>query len=346
MRVLVCPDKYRGTATGLEAAAAMQRGLNGVSAQLLPLADGGEGTLDALAAAGGTFRTTTVTGPLGQPVDAKWLMWKRKAFIEMARASGLMLAGGRTGNDALGATTFGTGQLIAAAIAEGAISITVTLGGSATTDGGLGALQALIPHSRLAGTRLVAACDVETRFIDAAKVFGPQKGASPAQVALLTRRLEQLADRYFEERGVDIRDVVGSGAAGGLAGALVSIGAEIVSGFQCVAESVGFYEALGKLDERFDLVITGEGFLDAESFNGKVVGGVCEAAVQRRLPVLIVAGGIDDDLVDELPIGHLGSEAKHLVKAVSLVEAFGLDRAMTDTSNCIELAVRHHRERR
>jgi glycerate 2-kinase len=335
VHVLACPDKFRGTATGLEAAAAIGRAVRLIDAQnsvtILPLADGGEGTLDAIAAAGGSIRRTIVTGPLGVAVEAEWLMWGSSAFIEMSRASGLLLAGGRDGNDALRATTRGTGELIAAAIAEGATAITVTLGGSATTDGGLGALDALQPLARLSRVRLTVACDVETTFVDAARVFGPQKGASPAQVALLTGRLEQLADRFQRERGVDVRELAGTGAAGGLAGALVSVGAQLVSGFQCVAEVVGFEEALGRADR----VITGEGFLDAESFHGKVVGSVCEAALQLEKPVLIVAGGVEEGLVESgLPI-----ERPDLVTVVSLAEQFGLDHSMEATSACIEAAV-------
>ncbi len=335
MHVLACPDKFRGTATGLEAAAAIGRAIRLIDPQhtvtLLPLADGGEGTLEAIAAAGGSLRRTTVTGPLGAAVEAEWLMWGSSAFIEMARASGLLLAGGRSGNDALAATTAGTGELIAAAIAEGATSITVTLGGSATTDGGLGALDALEPLSRLSRVRLTVACDVDTTFVDAARVFGPQKGASPPQVGLLSRRLEQLADRFQRERGVDVRDMPGTGAAGGLAGGLVSVGARLVSGFQCVAEVVGFEEALAAADR----VITGEGFLDAESFHGKVVGSVCEAALGQEKPVLIVAGGVEEGLVEAgLPV-----ERADLVTVVSLAEQFGLDRSMEATTACIEAAI-------
>jgi glycerate 2-kinase len=334
-RVLACPDKFRGTATGLQAATAIARAVvaSGCSATVLPLADGGEGTLDALAAAGGRFRTTTVTGPLGTPIEAQWLLWGRKAYIEMARASGLLLAGGREGNRPLDATTFGTGELIAAAVAEGATTITVTLGGSATTDGGLGALDALARLSRMGGVKLVVACDVDTPFEDAARIFGPQKGASSAEVELLTRRLALLADRYLHDHGVDVRGVRGTGAAGGLAGALVAIGAELVSGFTCVAEAIGFPEAL----ETTDLVVTGEGYLDTESFNGKVVGGVCERAIEKEVPVLIVAGNVEIGLEDRWPIGR-----RDLVTVVSLVGQFGLDRAMADTQTCIESVVLEH----
>ncbi len=335
MRVIACPDKFRGTATGLQAAVAIGRGVGTrADVMLLPLADGGEGTLDALAAAGGTFRRVPVHGPLGELIEVEFLMWGHHAFIEMARASGLLLVGGGEKNDPMRASTFGTGELIAAAIAEGATTITVTLGGSATTDGGLGALEALQPLSRLAGVKLNVACDVETLFVDAARAFGPQKGASPAQVELLTRRLALLADRYQSERGVDVRHQPGTGAAGGLAGGLVSIGASLLSGFQCVAEAVGFTEVVDSLRPD-DLLITGEGFLDEESFHGKVVGSVCLAAGRRGVPVLVVAGGVEDGLVSRgLPV-DVGSR----VSVVCLVERFGETAAMTDTTRCIETAV-------
>ena len=217
---------------------------NNWDAVVMPMADGGEGTLEALHANGGVLQTTTVTGPLGQPVDAVWLLRGRTAFIEMARASGLALVGGPEGNRALDATTYGTGQLLNAALAAGVKRIVVALGGSATTDGGLGALEAMAPLARFRGTELLVACDVETMFVDAAASFGPQKGASPAQVALLRGRLEQLADRYLDERGVDVRLVPGGGAAGGLSGALASLGARTTSGFRFVADEAGLADAI------------------------------------------------------------------------------------------------------
>src|SRR6202011_2178639 len=156
----------------------------------------------------------------------EWLLAGRTAVIEMARASGLLLAGGPDGNDPMNATTRGTGELIAAAPAAGARRIIVGLGGSATTDGGHGALDVL--RDRLRGVELVVACDVTTRFADAAAEFCPQKGASPAQVALLQRRLERLADDYRTTTGVDVSELAGAGAAGGLAGGLATLGATLI----------------------------------------------------------------------------------------------------------------------
>ena len=331
MKILACPDKLRGTCTALEAAAAMARGgrRSGAVTTVVPLADGGEGTLESLAAVGGHMRRTTVSGPLGDPVEAEWLLWDGRAFIEMARASGLELVGGSEGNDALGASTYGTGELIAAAVGAGARTVTIALGGSATTDGGFGALRALEPVARLKGVRLVAACDVTTTFVDAAAVFGPQKGATAAQVNLLTRRLQRLVDLYQREYGLDVSAIAGAGAAGGLAGALVAIGAELRSGFALVADVVNLADRIAEAD----VIITGEGFLDHESFHGKVVGGVCEMAVAAVKPVLVVVGHVLDGLAEP---GALPLREGANVEVVSLVARFGEDRSRLETAACIE----------
>lgn len=317
MRVVAAPDKFKGTATAAEVASAIAAAARecGWDCDEVPMADGGEGTLDVL---GGANRETLVTGPLGDPVRAGWRLARGAAVIEMAAASGLGLAGGPEGNDPMGATTTGTGELITAALDAGATRILVGVGGSATTDGGLGALRAMSPFARLKRCELVVACDVTTTFVDAAEVFAPQKGASPSQVALLTRRLERLAQVYSEEHGIDVRDIPGSGAAGGLAGGLAAVGATLVSGFDAVAEEQG----LEDLVEGADLVVTGEGFLDAQSFEGKVVGGVAEMAGALGVPVLALAGEVFDDAASK-------------VDSVSLVERFGEERALADPISCI-----------
>lgn len=330
MLLVAAPDKFRGTASAAEVAAAVARAAAGAGSgcDVAPVADGGEGTLEAL---GGTARTATVRGPLGDPVRAEWRMQRDgTAVVEMARASGLALVGGAGGNDPLRASTAGTGELIAAALDAGATRVIVGAGGSASTDGGLAALTALNPRRRLhAGTDLVVACDVETLFVDAAEVFAPQKGATPAQVALLRRRLERLAQVYLRDYGVDVRDEPGSGAAGGLAGGLAAAGAELVAGFDVVAEALGLSERV----EQADLVVTGEGTLDAESFEGKAVGGVVDLATAAGVPVLVVAG---DVVAGELP------ELPPSVEVVSLVARFGRDRALADPAGCVEDVVRTH----
>jgi len=319
MRVVAAPDKFKGTASAAEAAQAMcEAALQaGWECDPIPLADGGEGTLEVL---GGPNRNTLVSGPLGDPVRAPWRIRRGQAIIEMAAASGLTLIGEPHKNDPISASTQGTGELISAAVEAGAKKIVVTLGGSATTDGGLGAIQALPPLPRLKGIELVVAVDVTTKFLDAAAVFGPQKGATTAQVKFLRRRLERLAQLYKEEYGVDVTELPGSGAAGGLAGALAAIGAKVVSGFEVVAEEVGLVDALGKAD----LVITGEGFLDAASFQGKVVGGVAAMANDLSVPAVAIAGAVYDEIPPALNL-----------KALSLSALYGKEQAHTDVLGSI-----------
>jgi glycerate kinase len=326
--VVVAPDKMRGTASARELAAAVGRvaSVAGWDCDQVPVADGGEGTLDVL---GGPNRTTTVTGPLGDPVQAAWRLHGRTAVIEMAQASGLALAGGADGNDPVAASSVGTGELVAAAVDAGARRVLVGLGGSATTDGGLGALRALYPLHRLAGVEILALCDVRTSFVDAAPIFAPQKGASTAQVELLRRRLDRLADVYLADHGVDVRTLEGAGAAGGLAGGLGVAGARLVSGFDAVADELDLHDLI----QGADLVVTAEGFLDEQSFEGKVVGGVAEMAAAAGVPCLAVVGEVVEDLTP--PAGGLPPG----LTVVSLVERFGEDRAREDTLACVEAVV-------
>ena len=319
MRILVCPDKFRGTATALAAAQAIAEGVSGVARDimLIPLADGGEGTLAAL---GGFNRVSNVSGPLGDPVKARWRISEGRAVVEMAEASGLLVAGGAEENDPLSATTSGTGELISEARTAGAKRIVIGVGGSASTDGGLGAIRAMEPLVRFSGVDLLVACDVDTRFLEAPSVFGPQKGATKAQIELLERRLRRLSDLYLEEDGTNVTDLQHSGAAGGLAGGLAAIGAQLVNGFKLVAEEVGLEDAISNAD----LVITGEGRLDTESFNGKVVGGVAAMAKERQVPVVALVGSCDPSVV--LPDG---------MTVHSLVENFGPERAYDQTTRCL-----------
>jgi len=313
VHALAAPDKYRGSLPAAAVARALAEGVRscGWSCVELPLADGGEGTLDAL---GGENRSTRVTGPLGEPVVAGWRLEGGVAVVETARASGLALAGGAEGNDPVAATTRGAGELVAAALAAGAERVIVAVGGSATTDGGLGAVDAL--GWRPFEVPVEVACDVRTRFRDAAAVFGPQKGATADQVALLTERLDRLSERYRAELGADIGGLAGAGAAGGLAGGLAALGATIAPGFELVAERVGLADALANAD----LVLTGEGKLDETSLEGKVVGGVLETASARGVAAAVVAGQVG------IAVG---------VPTVSLVERFGEERAWHDTAACI-----------
>ncbi len=275
-----------------------------------PVSDGGEGFCSVL---GGRPRPVTVHGPLGELVESAWfeLDGGATAAVEMAMASGLALAGGEEANDPMRAGTAGVGELIAAAVKAGVRRVLVGMGGSASTDGGWDCLEVLEPHSRLSGVRIEVACDVRTRFIDAAAVFSPQKGATPAQVEMLTRRLERLAQLYLQRYGVDVTGMEGSGAAGGLAGGLAAIGATLTSGFDIVADRIDLADRI----EGADLVITGEGLLDEQSFEGKSVGGVVELAGELGVPVLVVAGDV---------------EGEHAVEYRTLVAEVGEDQAWAD----------------
>jgi glycerate 2-kinase len=326
-RVLVAPDKFRSTASAQAVAAACGRAVAsaGHVPELLPLADGGEGLLEVV---GGSLRTTIVHGPLGGRVAAAWRFLDNSpgkvpatAVIEMAAASGLELVGGATGNDPMAASTQGTGELIEAALDEGAKRIIVGLGGSATTDGGIGALEVIADDVRLQRTELLVACDVTTTFVFAAQVFGPQKGATPAMVGLLGRRLDALAEHYLDRFGIDVRQIPGSGAAGGLGGGLAVLGAKLRSGFELVADLLGLDEAI----ERADLVITGEGRLDVTSFTGKVVGSLRDR----------VAGRCDVACI----VGETTAEALALagdMTVLSLSDRYGGEKARSDAEALIE----------
>jgi glycerate kinase len=331
--VLAAPDAFKGTAPALAIAAAVAAGAGraGWRCDPCPLSDGGEGFADVLAAVGsagptgrrGGWRETPVTGPLGKTVVARWWMADGVAVVESAAASGLPLAGGAEGNDPLSATTRGTGELLMAAASAGARRILVGVGGSATTDGGRGALEAIEDAGGLAGIEVVVACDVETPFVQAAEVFGPQKGATPDQVVELRARLAALAVELRARYGVDVTALSGAGAAGGLAGGLAALGARLVPGFGVVAESVGLIDRLAGSA----LVVTGEGRLDASSWSGKVVGGVVRAAQEGNVPVLVVAGAVG-------PGGLEGAEAG--AEVCSLTERFGEARALGDPAGCVE----------
>ena len=323
VRVLAAPDKFRGTASAGEVAQAIAAAAGNASAACdrAPMADGGEGTLDAL---GGPNRSSVVTGPLGEPVAAPWRLSRGVAVIEMAVASGLAVAGGASRNDPVNATTSGTGELIAEAVEAGAQRVLVAVGGSATTDGGLGALETLPSAARMTGVEMVVACDVRTAFVDAAAVYGPQKGASPAQVELLTRRLRRLAQIYERDFGVDVTAMVGAGAAGGLAGGLAARGASLVNGFEVVADEIGLPERI--LDA--DVVVTGEGRYDTTSLQGKVVGGVAELAARSGTRALAVVGSSDPS-----------ASVPESLELLDLTARFGSERAHADPCTCVREAV-------
>jgi glycerate kinase len=289
--MLVAPDSFKGTFSAPQVAAAVGRGLEaaGRPVDLCPLADGGEGTLEILLEAlGGEPVSVTVEDPLGREVEAEFGLLEEGrarrpvAIVEMAQASGLTLVdpGDR---DPLAASTFGTGRLILAAVGAGAEVVYLGVGGSATTDGGAGALRAIRRAGGLGKARLVVLCDVRTPFEDAARIYAPQKGASPEQVARLTRRLNDLARKLPK----DPRGVPMTGAAGGLSGGLwAELGAELVPGAAFVLDLLAFDRRM----RAAHALVTGEGRLDEQSLAGKVVSEAATRARQSGVPCHAIVG--------------------------------------------------------
>lgn len=289
--VLVAPDSFKGTLSASEVGEAVVHGLRaaGRDASVMPVADGGEGTLAALAPALGLEpRRVRVSDPLGREIEAQFGIGEHTAVVETAAASGLGLVEPAQ-RDAMAASTRGTGELIAAAVRAGVPRILVAVGGSATTDGGRGAIEAIREAGGLGRTKLVVLCDVRTAFEDAARVFGPQKGASPAQVRRLSQRLQQFARSY----GRDPRGVAYTGAAGGLSGGLwAQLGAELVPGASFVLDEIGFDAHM----RQARAVITGEGRLDFQSLAGKAVAEVATRCRQTGVPCHAVVGRLSLDL--------------------------------------------------
>lgn len=328
MKVVIAPDSFKDSLSALGVAQAIAQGWQEVfpdaETLICPMADGGEGTIEAvLEVCDGEWREKTVMGPLGQPVQAKWGWLKKQkiAIIEMAQASGIQLVP-PSERDACQSTTFGTGQLILDALDAGAKDIILTVGGSATNDGGTGLLSALgavlldanqnvLPHgglalknlseidlthfdSRIQQTRFLLAADVTNPLCGpngASYIFGPQKGASPAQVQLLDGALAHFADVSAELLGFDKRDEAGSGAAGGLGFAAKSyLDAEFKAGVEVVAE----LNQLASKISNADWVITGEGKFDRQTLNGKTVFGVSRVAKMQNIPVIVIAGTLGE----------------------------------------------------
>jgi glycerate 2-kinase len=341
--VLCCPDKFRGSLTAPDAAAAMRRGVEraGLDARALPLADGGEGTLEAIAAAGGwSWRETEVSDPLGRPIRARWLASGNgagiRAAVEMAEASGLsrLTPGER---DASGATSIGTGELIRTAIDAGATSIVLGIGGSATTDGGAGLLRGLGAAAdrdaatadlaglddRLRGVDFAVACDVTNPLLGptgTAAVYGPQKGATPDGVADLDHRLTQFADALEAAGGCRVRDVPGAGAAGGVGFALLAIADRFRSfalrpGIELVFEATDFAPRLATAD----IVITGEGRIDPQTAFGKTALGVARRAADAGVACVAVGGGVEPEGIDAL--AATGAVAIPVIERPMTVEA-------------------------
>ncbi|CAN5640289.1 glycerate kinase [soil metagenome] len=313
LRVLIAPDCFGDTLTAVEAAQAIavgwQQSRPGDELTLAPQSDGGPGFVGVLASRLGELRHSLVCGPLDAPgegsVDAEWVFdplsdpGRPTAYIECAQACGLTLLGGApTIETAQAAHTFGVGQLVDAALAAGAVRIAVGLGGSSTSDGGRGMIDALggleTAKQRLAGVELIVASDVEHPLLGpmgAAHVFGPQKGADPATVELLEQRLTAWSAELDGIAGRPISGEAGAGAAGGLGAALLALGGRRESGAAIIAE----YTRLADDVAVAELVITGEGRFDDQSLHGKVVSALSNGAQAHGIPVLVLAGQVTLD---------------------------------------------------
>jgi glycerate kinase len=337
MRILVAPDSFKGSLTAMEAAKNIKKGINSydskIDVELLPMADGGEGTVQSLVdATNGEIIEKEVNGPLGNKVKAFYglLGDQKTAVIEMAAASGLPLVPEGKKNP-LKTTTYGTGELIASALDAGAQKIIIGIGGSATNDAGVGMAQALGAEildaeeqqidfgggnldkiekinldkldSRLQDVEVVVACDVDNPLYGkdgAAYVYAPQKGADPEMVKILDQNLRHFNQIAIKELNKDINKIPGAGAAGGLGAGLVAfLDAELKAGVDIVLDIIDFESYLKDVD----LVITGEGMLDGQSIYGKTPVGVSRSAAKKDIPVIAIAGTLGEGVEKILDYG-------------------------------------------
>ena len=368
MKIIIAPDSYKESLTAMEVATAIEAGFRQVMPTAeyikLPMADGGEGTVQSLVdASNGTIIEHQVTGPLGEQVPAFFgLMGDDKtAVIEMAAASGLHLVSPNLRNPML-TTSYGTGELILAALDHGVDHIIVGIGGSATNDGGIGMAQALgvqlldnkgqalgfggqalaqlasiditTVDPRLAHIKLEVACDVDNPLCGkkgASHIFGPQKGATPAMVAELDQHLAHYAAIIKRDLAIDVKDMAGAGAAGGMGAALLGLfNAQLRSGIEIVIDAVH----LGDIIKDADLVITGEGRIDSQTIHGKTPIGVARTAKKYHKPVIGIAGCLSQDY---------GVVYDHGIDAVFSVvpAAMSLEHAFNNAAVNVELTARN-----
>lgn len=368
MKIVIASDSYKGSLDSLQVNEAMRKGILRVfeDAEIIciPIADGGEGTVDAvMTCCGGSYCYEMVTGPDGREVIARYgILPDKSAVIEMAAASGLPLVQDVTPDTVMNSTTYGTGQLIASALDKGCRKIYIGIGGSATNDGGIGMLQALgvsfldadnrevgfggkyldkiaridISNldSRIRETELVVMSDVTNPLCGengAAVVYGPQKGATEEEIAILDKGLAQFAELICHMNLPDIRNLPGAGAAGGLGGGLVSfLGAEIRPGIKAILEIADFEKSV----QWADLILSGEGRIDGQSANGKVVSGIAEIAGKYNVPVIAICGSVEKDAREIFEKGISGMEA-------AVCRPVTLEKAMDEAEqNVIDAAER------
>lgn len=370
--LIVAFDSFKGSLSAREACEAAARGLASarpdLDLQLIPLADGGEGTAETLMASrSGTWITLEAAGSLPDTTVSTRYAWLERdgptALIEMSLANGLTLLA-PAHRDVMRASTRGTGELLADAVRRGARTIWLTLGGSATVDGGTGAARALgwrfvdatgrdvpeggvgleqIAHALppavdpLANVELKVLCDVNNPLLGqrgAARVFGPQKGANRTEVERLDRGLEHLAHIVKRDVGIELHDRPGAGAAGGLGWAAVALlGGQVVSGIELIMQEAGFDDALRSASG----VITGEGRLDRQSLEGKVVSGVLTRATARGVPVAVIAGRCD---LDSETLQTAGIAAVEVLQAADMSEADAMARAEALLEAAAQRAIR------
>lgn len=368
MKIVIASDSYKGSLDSLQVNEAMRKGILRVfeDAEIIciPIADGGEGTVDAvMTCCGGSYCYEMVTGPDGREVIARYgILPDKSAVIEMAAASGLPLVQDVTPDTVMNSTTYGTGQLIASALDKGCRKIYIGIGGSATNDGGIGMLQALgvsfldadnrevgfggkyldkiarIDISnldpRIRETELVVMSDVTNPLCGengAAVVYGPQKGATEEEIAILDKGLARFAELICQMNLPDIRNLPGAGAAGGLGGGLVSfLGAEIRPGIKAILEIADFEKSV----QWADLILSGEGRIDGQSANGKAVSGIAEIAGKYNVPVIAICGSVEKDAREIFEKGISGMEA-------AVCRPVTLEKAMDEAEqNVIDAAER------
>jgi glycerate kinase len=373
MKIVIAPDSFKGNLNAMQAARAIEAGIRRVLPEAdcvkVPMADGGEGTVQSLVdGSGGRFIRRRVTGPAGRRVSARYGMLadRRTAVIEMAAASGLPLVSGRARNP-LKTTTRGTGELIIDALDKGARRIIIGIGGSATNDGGAGMAQALGVrfldgqgrvirecgsggmlarvaaidmsgrHTVVSTAEIIVACDVSNRLCGprgASAVFGPQKGATPSMVRQLDANLRHFGSLIRRDLGINVLALKGGGAAGGLGAGLVAFaGASLQSGIDIVIDAVGLQQHL----QGAALIITAEGRIDSQTAFGKTPAGVAQAARRAGVPVIAIGGGLADDARSVFRHGIDGLEST-IVRDLELEEA--LANAARNLADAAERAMR------
>jgi glycerate 2-kinase len=351
-RVVIAPDKFKGSASAHEVANAIARGIASIAPSselvVLPMADGGDGTVELFLDSGACACSANVHDPLGRPITATFALEGERAIVELASASGLVLEKPEERNP-WRADSRGTGELIRAALDAGAKAIVIGIGGSANNDAGIGLLRALgartqpadVLHGiesidlsgldpRIAKTRLLVASDVDNPLCGpngASAIFGPQKGAKPQDIPKLDAALAQTADAMARALGRDLRDVPGAGAAGGAGFALLALGAQLRRGVEIVAELCGLPQAL----RGASLCMTGEGSIDGQTLRGKTVFGVARYAAQANVPVIALGGRVDRSI--EADLAALGIVCEPVV-----TEPMPIADAMRDAVALIEAA--------